>query len=242
MPEFLKICFKYLLLFILSLSVGLSFRIRACAQTNTDTGNHYYPAKNDISIRKDTTIDTGKAQIGKVSKDSLTKSTIYKSAKVTDDSSKVVVSDSIERRPQPYQPVPKKAGLYSAILPGLGQMYNHQAWKVPIIYTAFGVASYFFITDLNNYQTYRKEYIASINNPNPTGPYSTSQLLQLENDYEKYLDMTVLYSVLGFGMQIIDAVASAHLKNFDVSRDISIKYSPILAPNFYGFAVCVNYR
>ena len=153
--------------------------------------------------------------------------------------------DTVVAKPKPYQPVPKKAGLYSAIIPGLGQAYNHQLWKVPIIYAGLAVAGYFISDNLNNYQLYRKAYISRINNPTPTDQfaniYSQSQLQQLQSDYNKYLDMSILYTVLGFSMQIVDAITSAHLKNFDVSRDISIKMNPIIAPNSFGLGIVMNF-
>ena len=148
------------------------------------------------------------------------------------------VADSVPAKVLPFQPDPKRAGLYSAICPGLGQAYNRQYWKIPVIYTAFGIAGYFFITNYDNYQWYRKAYIARISNPNYqdayTGIYSEAQLQQLQADYSKYLDMTVLYSVVGFGLQIMDAVSGAHLKNFDVSRDISLRFTPVAAPGYMG--------
>ncbi len=133
---------------------------------------------------------------------------------------------------QPYQPIPKKSGLYSAILPGLGQVYNHQVWKVPVIYLGLGIAAYYINDNLNNYQTYRHAYISRIANPNYkdnfTNIYSSSQLQQLQSDYNKYLDLSVLYTVVGYGLQVMDAITSAHLKNFDISRDISLHVSPVI--------------
>ena len=66
-----------------------------------------------------------------------------------------------------FQPIPKKAIMYSAILPGLGQVYNRQYWKVPIIYA--GMAAAFIAYDFNSsrYETYKKAYIARIDN-NPS--------------------------------------------------------------------------
>jgi len=133
-----------------------------------------------------------------------------------------------------FQPNPKKAGLYSAIVPGLGQLYNREYWKIPVVYVGIGIAGYFFLNNLNNYQSYRLAYIGRINNPYPTDKYvniyTTDQLNQLQNDYSKYLDMTALFSGIGYMLQVLDAITSAHLKNFDISRDISMHMKPVVIP------------
>lgn len=150
------------------------------------------------------------------------------------------------RKSKRFQPNPKKAGLYSSIVPGLGQVYNRDYWKVPVIYVGIGVAGYFFLNNLKNYQSFREAYIGRINNPYPSDKYvnvyTTDQLQQLQNDYNKYLNLTVLFSTIGYALQVIDAVTSAHLKNFDISRDISMRVLPIPVPNGAGMAVVVNFR
>ena len=149
-------------------------------------------------------------------------------------------------RPHKYQPNPKKSGLYSAILPGLGQAYNHQYWKVPIVYAGLTVAGIFLVKNLNLYQSYRKAYIGRINNPYPSDAYvnvyTTAQLQQLQNDYNRYLDLTVLFTTLGYGMQVLDAITSAHLKNFDISRDISMRVKPVALPNGIGLGLAMNLK
>ena len=149
-------------------------------------------------------------------------------------------------KPHPFQPNPKKAGLYSAIVPGLGQFYNRQYWKIPIVYVGLATVGYFFVNDLKDYQNYRKAYIGRINNPYPTdsyvNKYSTDQLNQLQNDYNKYLDLSVMFGVIGYAMQVIDAVTGAHLKNFDISRDISMKVKPVVDPYGVGLGLVFNYK
>lgn len=145
-----------------------------------------------------------------------------------------------------FQPNPKRAGLYSAIVPGLGQFYNRQYWKVPVIYAGLAVAGYYFADNLKNYQDYRKAYIGRINNPYPTdkyvGIYTIDQLQQLQNDYNRYLNLTVLATGVGYMLQVMEAITGAHLKNFDVSRDISLHAQPIVYPKAIGFSVAVNFK
>ncbi len=140
-----------------------------------------------------------------------------------------------------WAPNPKKAGMYSAILPGLGQLYNRQYWKIPVIYAGIGVSAYYFGYNLSNYNTYRQAYIDY-----PNGQYSTkytqSQLQQIRDDFERYLDFTVLLAGVGYMIQILDAVASAHLRNFDISRDLSLRLQPVAAPNGAGFGLVLNMK
>ena len=86
----------------------------------------------------------------------------------TTSSDSTIKKDTLPAKPKPYQPNPKKSGLYSALLPGLGQLNNHQYWKVPVVYAGLAVGGYFIIDNLNNYQSYHKAYIGRINNNNHT--------------------------------------------------------------------------
>jgi hypothetical protein len=144
-------------------------------------------------------------------------------------------TDSLPRKPQPFQPIPKKSALYSAILPGAGQLYNRQCWKIPVIYAGVGVATYFIVENSRQYQRYRAGYIARITNPNVqddfTNKYSQQDLQVLQSTYRKYLDMTLLFTGIGYTLQVMDALAFAHLKNFDVSKDISMRFQPVALPN-----------
>ena len=149
------------------------------------------------------------------------------------------------KKKEPFQPNAKRAGLYSAILPGLGQLYNRQYWKVPVIYAGLAVAGYFITDNLNNYQSFRKAYIGRINNPYPTDKYvdlySIDQLQQLQNEYGKFLNMSVLFTGIGYTLQIVEAMTGAHLKNFDISRDISMQMLPIASPGYVGLGMVVKF-
>lgn len=156
------------------------------------------------------------------------------------------IDDSLQTKRIKWQPNPKKAGLYAALLPGLGQVYNRQYWKLPIVYGGLAVAGYMVVFNSNEYNTYRKAYIGRINNPYPTdeyvGVYNTEQLKQIQDDYNRSLNMSVLFASVGYLVQVLDAITAAHLKNFDISRDISMQMRPVVTPIGGGIGLVMNFK
>jgi hypothetical protein len=166
----------------------------------------------------------------------LSTSTLFAQTSPASDSTTIRWEGKWSTPKERFQPIPKKAILYSAILPGLGQVYNRQYWKVPIIYA--GMAAALIAYDFNNsrYQQYKKAYIARIdNNPSTTdefvGLYTDANLKTLQDSYKRFADMTILFTAVGFAIQSLDALTAAHLKNFDVSKDISFRFSPTVLPS-----------
>jgi len=147
----------------------------------------------------------------------------------------------------PFQPNPKKSALFAAIIPGTGQIYNRQYWKVPIVYGLAGIAVYFLVDNTTQYRKYRKAYVARLTNPaytdEYTGRYSSADIQTLQDYYKKNLDLTYLLTGVGYALQVIDALAFAHLKNFDVSPNISMRMAPVGAPNGgIGLGLVVNWK
>jgi hypothetical protein len=140
---------------------------------------------------------------------------------------------------------PKKATIYSAVLPGLGQIYNRKYWKVPLVYIGF--ASLIYSIDWNNdyYVLYRQAYI-DISDDDPTsnsfkdldieGSWDfddPSQLEQfktrLENAKEqtrRYRDLCIIGTAAFYAINIIDASVDAHFFNFDISDDLTLNWMP----------------
>lgn len=146
-----------------------------------------------------------------------------------------------------FQPDAKKAGMFAAILPGLGQAYNRQYWKLPIVYAGVGAAAYFIHFNNSKYQDYRKAYIARIDgDPNTVDPYvgfrSDNDLKVLRDGYKQYLDITILVTGLGYILQVMDAVVYAHLKNFDVSQDLSLRVMPVVGPSYAGIGLVISLK
>ena len=141
---------------------------------------------------------------------------------------------------------PKKKAMFSAVLPGLGQVYNGDYWKLPIIYGGIGAAGYFFIYNSDKYNYYRKLYAGRISNDatarETDAHLSDDEVKYLQDSYRQDLDLTVLLTVVGYGLQVMDALVFAHLKGFDISDDISFRFKPVILPhNSMGIGLVMNF-
>jgi len=109
----------------------------------------------------------------------------------------------------------------SAILPGLGQVYNRKFWKVPVIYAGLGGFYYMFSINNDQYNFYRRNLIGE-----NTTPYDKGQLQTQKEDYKKDRDFAALGMAVFYVLNIVDANVDAHLKTFDVSDDLSMRIEP----------------
>ncbi|HPB02295.1 MAG TPA: DUF5683 domain-containing protein [Bacteroidales bacterium] len=125
---------------------------------------------------------------------------------------------------------PRKATIMSACLPGLGQAYNHKYWKIPILYAGLGGAGYAIVWNNNKYQDFRKAYIARTDTIDSTidnfPRYSASNLLDLRNYYRHNLELSVIIITAVYILNIVDASVDAHLYDFDISDDLSLRIQP----------------
>jgi hypothetical protein len=146
-----------------------------------------------------------------------------------------VKRDSVKAAPRtPHSP--RKAAFYSAVLPGLGQAYNRQYWKMPLVYAALGITTGTFIINMDNYRTFRNAYRIRMDGNADTvddyvGLYSDNGLKFLRDAYREYVDYSVLVFVLAYGLNIVDATVFAHLKDFNMSDDLSMKIVPTVINN-----------
>jgi hypothetical protein len=135
---------------------------------------------------------------------------------------------------------PAKAAFYSAILPGLGQAYNKRYWKIPIVYGAIGTGVYFIIDSNKKHNQYRDEYKKRIANggqidtSDPTyGRLSTESVIRGQKFYQKNRDLSALITVGLYVLNIVDANVDAHLLQFNVNDNLSLK--PDLQTNPYSY-------
>ncbi|MEM7161537.1 MAG: DUF5683 domain-containing protein [Bacteroidota bacterium] len=126
-------------------------------------------------------------------------------------------------------PIPKKATLYSAVLPGAGQVYNKKYWKVPIVYIGLGIAGYALRENLKNLDFFKTELIYTLDgDPNtvPTSNLSSEILRAQVNQYKNWRDWSYVSLGIIYALNIIDANVDAHLSHFDVSENLSLEIHP----------------
>lgn len=130
---------------------------------------------------------------------------------------------------------PAKAAFYSAILPGLGQAYNKKYWKIPLVYGAIGTSLYFYIDNNNKYRDYRNAYKRRLEgyNDDKYQFLDESRLVAGQKFYQRNRDLSALFVVAFYALNIIDANVDAALIQFNVNERLSMR--PEVYPNDITF-------
>jgi hypothetical protein len=155
---------------------------------------------------------------------------------------KTSVVESIEKANAPAKVIvkklnPTKAGLYSAVLPGLGQFYNKKYWKIPVVWGAVGVGAGIAIWNQNRYLEYREYYIAKLNGtPNEfvdSNPRLDKIALANAQDRSKrQRDYAIAITGLIYILNIVDAVVDAHL--YEGRKDPDLTFTPAIIYDEFG--------
>lgn len=129
--------------------------------------------------------------------------------------------------------MPRRAALNSALLPGLGQIYNKRWWKVPLVYGGFIGIGLVFEFNQRYYQVFLKEAQFRQENPGKTqnplyAPYTTEGIISIKDSYRRNRDLSVLAGLGFYAINIIDAYVDAKFFRFDISDELSVKVSPSL--------------
>jgi hypothetical protein len=141
---------------------------------------------------------------------------------------------------------PKKASFYSAVIPGLGQIYNKKYWKVPILYAGIGALIYSISFNHGYYQKFKKCYISHTDGDPETnydfsylGVWTTNQpdenIRSAMDFYRRYRDMSVLGLAGLYLANIIDATVDAYFFDYDVSQDLAIRIKPTLVNSAFSY-------
>jgi hypothetical protein len=161
----------------------------------------------------------------------------------------LVVKDSVSIK-EPYDPLaPQRAAFYSAVVPGLGQAYNKKYWKIPIIYAGMAAGVYFYIQNDNEYDRFRDAYkrrLAGFTDDEfygsgTTPTISTARLIDAQKTAQKNKDVSIIVSLAFYLINIVDANVDSHLKQYNVSEDLSLQpnldLNPVHAQANYGLSL-----
>ena len=133
---------------------------------------------------------------------------------------------------------PHKATLRSAIIPGWGQAYNREYWKIPLVYAAIGIPIGTFIYNNTWYKRTRDAYVIVVNGQTQNynqidkrlyyegQPLDANSLQNYRNQFRKDRDYSILVLLFAWGLNVVDATVFGHLKDFDVSSDLSMRVQP----------------
>jgi len=125
-----------------------------------------------------------------------------------------------------YNPLaPAKAAFYSAIFPGLGQIYNGRYWKLPIVYGALGTSVAIYIHNDEQYHRYRDAYkrrLAGFNDDEFQDILSNDRLIDAQKQFRRNKELTLLVTAAIYILNIVDANVDAHLQQFNVSNDLTL--------------------
>lgn len=127
---------------------------------------------------------------------------------------------------------PAKAAFYSAILPGLGQAYNKKYWKIPLVYGAIGTSLYFYLDSNTKYHQFRDEYkrrLEGLERSDFFKKIDDSRLISGQKYYQRNRDLSALFVVAFYALNIIDANVDAALLQFNVDENLSVR--PVIYPN-----------
>ena len=125
---------------------------------------------------------------------------------------------------------PQKALIFSALLPGGGQAYNHSYWKIPIIYGGFAVGGYLVNYYHQQYSNFRGELFDLLNDSG-TSQFTEEQLRRAVSIAQRQRDYWIIINGFWYLLQIVEAHVDAHLKEFKLNPELQVKVSPFLDTN-----------
>jgi len=173
----------------------------------------------------------------------------------TEKTTSVVVDSNRVKKPKrdwnTWRPNPKRALWLALVLPGAGQIYNRKYWKLPIIYGGFMGCIYALTWNNMMYKDYSQAYLDIMDNDPGTASYNKFLHLGVEiNDqnmerykslfksrkdkYRRWRDLSFFVMLGVYAISVIDAYVDAELSEFDISKDLSLKVSPAVIPNYSG--------
>lgn len=169
----------------------------------------------------------------------------------------LVVAEEIDETFQEYDALkPSRAAFYAAILPGLGQAYNRDYWKIPLVYGAIGTGVGIAIYNHDLFQQYRTAYkdriagrideFTIINEDGTVNQvFTADQLIRAQDFYRRNKELSILITAGIYVLQIVEANVDAHLSQYDIEDRLSfapyIQRDDIDYSNTFGMRITYTF-
>ena len=133
---------------------------------------------------------------------------------------------------------PRIATRRSAMIPGWGQIYNKKYWKLPLVYGALGITAGVFFYNVKTYKLLRQAYIYKIDKDSANDAlidprfqaFSAGAIRENRNLFRQNVDYSVLFFIVFWGLNVVDATVDGHLKQFDVNDNLSLEFKQGYSP------------
>lgn len=138
------------------------------------------------------------------------------------------------------EPLPGRATLYSVLLPGLGQIYNGELFKVPIYWGGMLVSVHLLVNNHNNYMRFKRIHNeATSTDPEISGnvPINGETAKWYRDVYRRYRDYSIVATALVYLLQVIDANVFAYMHDFEVNDDITMSVEPAVISPYNAYAI-----
>ena len=163
------------------------------------------------------------------------------------------VADSLMKRKgrvsvpkKQFVPNPQRALWLSLVFPGAGQIYNRKYWKLPFVYGGFLGCAYALMWNQMMYRDYSQAYLDIMDDDPNTHSYldmlpprydisgreeQFKNVFKRKKDfYRRYRDLSAFCFVGVYLLSVIDAYVDAHLSEFDITPDLSMRIAPAVMP------------
>jgi len=138
-------------------------------------------------------------------------------------------------------PQPGRSTIYSLLVPGLGQIYNGEPWKVPVYWGCLIGAYHFWNMNKSQFMRFKNIYLQATNTEvQYTGPISAENAKYYRDIYRRYRDYSLLALAGFYLLQAIDANVFAYMQDFEVSDDLSMHVSPTVITPCTQYAMMPN--
>jgi hypothetical protein len=135
------------------------------------------------------------------------------------------------------EPDPGRATIYSVLMPGLGQIYNGELYKVPIYWGGLMLSTDLLLKYNMNYKRFKRIHNEATNPDSGYNESISAETAKWYRDvYRRYRDYSIVATAAVYLLQVIDANVFAYMHDFEVTDDLTMNVSPtvILPYNEYA--------